>query len=72
MVILIVTIYYREGIEIKISQERMGIGQSLGIAPNIELLLSSPTGVINSVAFLAVMCYNIHGAYSSLNTQSFY
>jgi len=76
VVILIVTIYYREGIEIKISQEKTGIGQSLGIAPNIELLLFSPRGVMDSVTFLAVVCDNTHGALPSrehtLSTQSFY
>lgn len=65
VVLLIVTIYYREGIKIKISQEKMGIRQSLGVAPNIELLLSSPHGVMDSVTFLAVMCDDTHGALPS-------
>ena len=60
MVILIVTIYYREGIEIKISQEKTSIEQSLGIVPNIVSVVLSLWN--NSVNFLAVICDSTHGA----------
>ena len=72
----LVTFIVMVEIEIKISQEKTFLGQSPGIVPNIELLLSSPHGVMGSVTFLAVMWDGAHGilpqgAYISLNTQQF-
>ena len=52
-----VTVYYRQRREIKISQKKKYIGQSLGKVTNAGLPLSSPYGY---PYFLTSMCDNMH------------
>lgn len=72
--ILMVMVYYREKIRIKISQGKKCMEQSLGKVLNVELLLTPSYGVMDNITFLTMMHDSTHRAfptreaYSNLNT----
>jgi hypothetical protein len=57
--VLLIMVYYKERMQIKISQGMTYI-ESSGKVPNAELPMSSLYGVMGSISFLASTCGNTY------------